>query len=50
MSSPTDGPRNVVLVSLESVRADHCGYVGYDRNTTPNLDRMAEAGGGSTRP
>ncbi|PSQ12466.1 hypothetical protein BRC93_02050 [Halobacteriales archaeon QS_5_70_15] len=46
MSSPTDEPRNVVLVSLESVRADHCGYVGYDRNTTPNLDRMAEAGVG----
>jgi arylsulfatase len=44
MSPPIDGPRNVVLVSLESVRADHCGYVGYDRDTTPNLDRMAEAG------
>jgi arylsulfatase len=40
------GPRNVVLVSLESVRADHCGYTGYDRDTTPNLDRMAEAGVG----
>ena len=46
MSPPRDGPRNVVLVSLESVRADHCGYVGYDRDTTPNLDRMAETGVG----
>jgi len=44
--SPVDEPRNVVLVSLESVRADHCGYVGYDRDTTPNLDRMAGAGVG----
>ena len=41
-----DGQRNVVLVSLESVRADHCGFCGYDRDTTPNLDRMAEAGVG----
>ena len=45
MSSATR-PRNVVLVSLESVRADHCGYAGYDRNTTPNLDRMARSGVG----
>lgn len=44
MSIASDGPRNVVLVSLESVRTDHCGYVGYDRDTTPNLDRMAAAG------
>ncbi|MEF8842838.1 MAG: sulfatase [Haloarculaceae archaeon] len=44
--SSVDEPRNVVLVSLESVRADHCGYVGYDRDTTPNLDRMAETGVG----
>ncbi|MFC6939582.1 sulfatase [Salinirubellus sp. GCM10025818] len=46
MSPATDPPRNVVLVSLESVRADHCGYAGYDRDTTPNLDRMARAGVG----
>lgn len=46
MSPRTDERRNVVLVSLESVRADHCGYAGYDRDTTPNLDRMAEAGVG----
>ena len=46
MSSATGEPRNVVLVSLESVRADHCGYAGYDRETTPNLDRMAEDGVG----
>ena len=44
MPPANDAPRNVVLVSLESVRADHCGYAGYDRNTTPNLDRMARSG------
>ena len=36
--------RNVVLVSVDSVRADHCGFMGYDRDTTPTLDAMAETG------
>jgi arylsulfatase len=46
MAPASDDRRNVVLVSLESVRADHCGYLGYDRDTTPNLDRMAARGVG----
>lgn len=36
--------RNVVVVTFDSLRADHCGYWGYDRNTTPTLDRFAEDG------
>jgi len=36
--------RNVVVVTYDSLRADHCGYMGYDRDTTPHLDRMAEEG------
>lgn len=36
--------RNVVLVTIDSLRADHCGFVGYDKETTPNLDRMADEG------
>lgn len=36
--------QNVVLVTVDSLRADHCGYWGYDRDTTPTLDRMAERG------
>lgn len=35
---------NIVLVTYDSLRADHCGFMGYDRDTTPTLDRMAEAG------
>jgi arylsulfatase len=35
---------NVVLVTYDSVRADHCGHHGYDRPTTPNIDRLAEEG------
>jgi len=36
--------RNLILVTLDSLRADHCSYWGYDRETTPTLDRMAESG------
>jgi len=33
---------NVVLVSFDTLRADHTGFHGYRRPTTPNLDRLAE--------
>ena len=36
--------RNIVLISYDSLRADHCGYMGYDRDTTPTLDRWSEEG------
>ena len=32
-------PRNVVLVSVDTMRADRMGLAGYPRATTPNLDR-----------
>ncbi len=31
---------NLVLVSLDTVRADHLGCYGYDRQTTPRIDRF----------
>lgn len=34
------GP-NVVLVSLDTLRADRVGAYGYERSTTPNLDEFA---------
>lgn len=37
-------PRSVVLVTVDSLRADYCGFMGSDRGLTPNLDRHAEAG------
>jgi len=43
-SGNDDELRNVVLVTIDSLRADHCGYWGYERDTTPTLDRMAEEG------
>lgn len=36
--------RNIVLVTLDSVRADHCSFMGYHRKTTPTLDKMARKG------
>jgi len=39
----TDRP-NIVLVTVDSLRADHCGFMGYEKDTTPNLDGMAEDG------
>lgn len=35
---------NVLLVTLDTVRADHCSAYGYSRPTTPRLERMAHAG------
>jgi arylsulfatase A-like enzyme len=35
---------NLILVSIDSVRSDHVGAYGYDRDTTPNLDRLARDG------
>ncbi len=37
------GP-NVFLVVLDTVRADHLSLLGYDRETSPNLSRLARRG------
>jgi arylsulfatase A-like enzyme len=34
---------NVVLIVVDTLRADHLGCYGYARNTTPHLDRLAAA-------
>lgn len=35
---------SVVLISIDTLRADHLSCYGYFRLTTPNLDRLAEDG------
>lgn len=35
---------NVLLVSLDTLRADHLGAYGYGRDTSPNIDRIAAQG------
>jgi arylsulfatase A-like enzyme len=37
-------PGDVLLVVLDTVRADHVSSYGYPRETTPNLDRLAAEG------
>jgi arylsulfatase A-like enzyme len=33
---------NIVLISIDSLRRDHLGIYGYDRNTSPNIDQFAK--------
>ncbi|MCG3131207.1 MAG: hypothetical protein FLDDKLPJ_01985 [Phycisphaerae bacterium] len=38
------GPANVLLISLDTTRADHLGCYGHPKVKTPNLDRLAAEG------
>jgi len=38
---PSDPRPNVVLVTLDTTRADHLGAYGYERDTSPRLDELA---------
>jgi len=33
--------RNMILVTIDALRADHVGYYGYPRKTTPFIDKLA---------
>jgi arylsulfatase A-like enzyme len=44
LPAPPSGARNVVLVVMDTVRAQSTGLQGYKRDTTPNLARLAEKG------
>jgi len=33
---------NILLITADTLRSDHVGFGGYKRNTTPNLDALAE--------
>lgn len=35
---------DVLLLTADSLRADHVGAYGYERDTTPNIDRLAGYG------
>jgi choline-sulfatase len=37
-------PQNLVLVTIDTLRADRLGCYGYTKGETPNLDRLAKAG------
>jgi arylsulfatase A-like enzyme len=35
-------PKSIILITVDCLRADHCGFMGYQRPTTPFLDGLAE--------
>jgi arylsulfatase A-like enzyme len=39
----TPSPANVIVVTIDSLRADHMGCYGYTRRTTPRLDEFAKS-------
>jgi len=34
-------PTNIILISIDTLRADHLGCYGYERPTSPTLDQLA---------
>lgn len=36
--------KNIILITIDSLRADHIGCLGYDKKLTPNLDKLAKDG------
>ncbi len=41
---PDDFPKrpNLILITIDALRADHVGFFGYKRNITPQIDRHAK--------
>ena len=35
---------NIVLITIDALRADHLSCYGYERETTPHIDRIAQEG------
>jgi arylsulfatase A-like enzyme len=36
--------RNVIFLTIDSLRADHLGCLGYSKDITPNIDKLANEG------
>ena len=35
---------DIILITIDSLRSDHLGCYGYQRNTSPNMDKLASRG------
>jgi arylsulfatase A-like enzyme len=33
---------NIILISIDALRADHLGFMGYGKNISPNIDNLAK--------
>src|SRR5579862_5005449 len=42
--TPKKPPLNVVLITIDTLRADHVGCYGYKQISTPNIDSLATDG------
>jgi arylsulfatase A-like enzyme/cytochrome c-type biogenesis protein CcmH/NrfG len=40
-TSSTDVPETIILISIDTIRADRLGCYGYEQLTTPHIDRFA---------
>lgn len=38
----TNTPYNIIILSVDTLRPDHMGVYGYDKNTTPNIEAWAK--------
>ncbi len=43
-TAPVDRQPDVLMVMVDTLRADHLGCYGYARPTSPNIDKVAEGG------
>ena len=43
-ATPSPGVRNLLLITIDCLRAGHVGVYGYGRPTTPNIDALAAGG------
>ena len=41
-STHTEPPKGIILISLDTLRADHLGCYGYYRNTSPSIDAFSK--------
>lgn len=44
LPTPTPGVPNVLVIVVDTLRADHVSSYGYSRPTSPNFDRLAQQG------
>ena len=42
--APEERPPKVLLVTVDTLRADYLGSYGFPANTSPNVDRLAQQG------
>jgi arylsulfatase A-like enzyme len=44
LPAPPIGAPNLLLITLDTLRADHLSSYGYSKDTSPNIDRLAQGG------